>query len=103
MLAGCAGSPAPIGNPGASSIEQVLSHHRTFRYTGNEQTFKVPAGVTLIAVDARAAGGGANTSDGQGGRGGGGGSSYVERGARKYKSRQGWKDATGNGDVVVSW
>ncbi len=70
MLAGCAGSPALIGNPDTSGIEQVFSHHRTFRYTGNEQTFKVPAGVNLIAVEARGAGGGLVTSDGQIGRGG---------------------------------
>jgi hypothetical protein len=70
MLAGCGGSPALIGNPDTSGIEKVFSHHRTFHYTGNEQTFKVPASVKLITVDARGAGGGIVSSDGQIGRGG---------------------------------
>jgi hypothetical protein len=38
-----------------------------------------------------------------GGGGGGGGSSYAERSAREYQSWRGWKDATGNGAIVISW
>jgi hypothetical protein len=37
------------------------------------------------------------------GGGGGGGSSYVEPKASKFRSWQGWKNATGNGLVVISW
>jgi hypothetical protein len=40
--------------------------------------------------------------EGSGG-GGGGGSSYAEPRAQKYRNWQGWKDATGNGVVVISW
>ncbi|MGA8099734.1 MAG: hypothetical protein WB810_13855 [Candidatus Cybelea sp.] len=36
----------------------VLSHHRTFLYTGAEQNFKVPNGVTRVTVVARGAAGG---------------------------------------------
>jgi hypothetical protein len=71
MLAGCTGSPALINTPNTTAIRQALKHHLTFHYTGAEQTFAVPAGVTLIAVDARgAAGGGVPASGQQGGRGG---------------------------------
>lgn len=38
-----------------------------------------------------------------GGGGGGGGSSYVEHTARRIQSSQGWKTATHNGVVVLSW
>lgn len=38
-----------------------------------------------------------------GGGGGGGGSSYVEPEATRSKMWQGWKDAVGNGLVVISW
>lgn len=38
-----------------------------------------------------------------GGGGGGGGSSYVEPGATRSKMWQGWKNATGNGLVVITW
>jgi hypothetical protein len=37
------------------------------------------------------------------GGGGGGGSSYVEPSAIKYRMWTGWKRATGNGLVVLSW
>jgi hypothetical protein len=72
LLAGCAGSPALNSTPDASGIKQVLSHHLTFHYTGKEQTFKVPDSVKLIAVDARGAAGGVNSSssDQEVGRGG---------------------------------
>src|ERR1700729_1129603 len=75
LLAGCGGSQPPIGAPGATPQTQVqptpmsssntvlttggLPHHRTFKYTGTEQTFKVPSGVTQITVVARGAAGGA--------------------------------------------
>jgi len=37
------------------------------------------------------------------GGGGGGGSSFVEPTARNVRSWKGWKYATGNGQVVISW
>ncbi len=40
---------------------------------------------------------------GGGGGGGGGGSSYIEPRASKFESWHGWKNATGNGLVVISW
>jgi hypothetical protein len=38
-----------------------------------------------------------------GGGGGGGGSSYIEPSATRFESWQGWKNATTNGLVVISW
>ncbi|MGA8795822.1 MAG: glycine-rich protein, partial [Candidatus Cybelea sp.] len=57
MLAGCGGSQAPIAASGATSVTHPLTHHRTFHYTGREQTFIVPSGVTQITVDAAGASG----------------------------------------------
>lgn len=49
-------------------------------------------------------GGASNISyDAGGGGGGGGGSSYVAPSAVKFQSWQGWKNAIGNGLVVISW
>jgi hypothetical protein len=60
MLASCGGSQPPIGAPGAvplSGSAKSLPHHKTFHYTGAEQSFKVPNGVTFITVVARGAAG----------------------------------------------
>jgi hypothetical protein len=64
MLAGCGGSQPPIVAP-STGTEQVLSHHVTFHYTGEEQTFKVPVNVKWLTVVALGAAGG-----GLGSRGG---------------------------------
>jgi Glycine rich protein len=54
MLAGCGGSQPPIGTPGVANVRaDSHKHHQTFNYTGSEQTFIVPAGVTSITADAR--------------------------------------------------
>ncbi len=37
------------------------------------------------------------------GGGGGGGSSFVEPSAQNVRNWKGWKDATGNGQLVISW
>lgn len=37
------------------------------------------------------------------GGGGGGGSSYVEPSAKNFRQWQGWKNATGDGLIVLSW
>ena len=48
-------------------------------------------------------GGGGGASVDYTGGGGGGGSSYVEPSAVKFHTWPGWKNATGNGLVVISW
>jgi hypothetical protein len=57
-------------------------------------------------------GGGGGGGDGGGasggfftavGGGGGGGSSYIEPSATRFQTWQGWKNATGNGVVILSW
>jgi len=58
MLAACGGSQPPIGAPnGANDIGRFASHRRTFHYTGNAQSFKVPTGVTHITIRATGASG----------------------------------------------
>jgi hypothetical protein len=61
MLAGCGGSQPPIGAPAATAqnyaINSTAARDKTFEYTGAEQSFKVPAGVTSIVVDALGAAG----------------------------------------------
>ncbi len=47
--------------------------------------------------------GGCGGSFGDSGGGGGGGSSYVEAKAIRFRGWQGWKDAIGDGVVVLSW
>ncbi|HEX4013556.1 MAG TPA: hypothetical protein VHX17_06665 [Candidatus Cybelea sp.] len=59
MLAGCGASQPPIGAYGVSGAMQVPSHRRTFQYTGKEQSFKVPAGVTQVTITASGASGAA--------------------------------------------
>src|ERR1700729_4187663 len=62
LLAGCGGSQPPIGATAAMPQSYAIygtkaARYKTFNYTGAEQSFKVPAGVTLIDVDARGAAG----------------------------------------------
>jgi hypothetical protein len=68
MLAGCASQP-PIGAPGAMPVTNgapdSLPYHKTFKFTGADQTFRVPAGVNSLTVVARGAeGGGKSESSG---------------------------------------
>lgn len=56
MIAGCGGSQPPIGAPSGNTSKTVRSHE-VFRYTGSEQTFTVPAGVTHLTITARGASG----------------------------------------------
>ncbi len=70
MLGGCGvlrqaqdDTQPPIAAPGNVSVvnDGSLPYHKTFRYTGSEQSFKVPAGVkklTVVALGARGAGNG---------------------------------------------
>jgi len=57
MLAGCGGSTTAAFNVPASDAPNTLAHHHTFHYTGKEQSFVVPAGITRISVVARGAAG----------------------------------------------
>jgi Glycine rich protein len=61
LLAGCGGSQPPIGAPGVATYPgDSLPYHKTFNYTGAEQTFTVPAGLRKLTVVAVGARGGAN-------------------------------------------
>lgn len=48
-------------------------------------------------------GGGSDSFVGGSGGGGGGGSSYVEPSALSHREWRGWKEANGNGVIVISW
>jgi hypothetical protein len=58
LFVGCGGSQPPIGalNP-VDDISRSASHDRVFHYTGEAQSFKVPAGVTHITIKASGASG----------------------------------------------
>ncbi|HEX3458471.1 MAG TPA: glycine-rich protein [Candidatus Baltobacteraceae bacterium] len=58
LLSACGGAAQQVAVP-AAIAPLGIAQHRTFRYTGAEQSFKVPPGVTSISVVARG-GGGAN-------------------------------------------
>ena len=79
LLAGCGGSQPPIrGAPGVANVRADLhKHHQTFNYTGSEQTFIVPAGVTSIAVVARGGAGAGKRYYGSYPQGGHGGRVYA--------------------------
>jgi hypothetical protein len=49
MLAGCAGSQPPVVTPRVSAQVSAKTSE-TFKYTGKEQSFTVPAGVTRLSV-----------------------------------------------------
>lgn len=71
LLAGCGGPQPPIGVHGvASSHPDALPYHRTFHYTGNKQSFVVPARVTSITIVARGAAGAGEAGTQLFGRGG---------------------------------
>lgn len=59
LLSGCGGWQPPTGAHVASVTSQLLSHHRTFRFTGGEQSFNVPAGVTRVTITVSGASGAA--------------------------------------------
>jgi len=114
LLAGCGGSP-PVGAPHVSSAGEALPYHHTFSYTGAEQSFKVPPGVTSISVVARGAAGGAIGSY-YGSDGGTGGRVHavipVYPGEKLYvfvggvgfvKSYIGYGGFNGGGDAGPDW
>ncbi len=58
LLAACGGSQTPIGAPNAQNdMARFALHGRTFQYTGKEQSFKVPSGVTKLRAEASGASG----------------------------------------------
>ena len=57
MLVGCSSHTEGNMVPPIGGNADALPHHHTFRFTGTEQTFKVPSGVNSITVDARGAAG----------------------------------------------
>jgi hypothetical protein len=67
FLTGCAG-PLPANNP-MTAVRAVSAGGETFHYTGKEQSFTVPSGVTQIDVAASGAGS-PSGDDYYGGRGG---------------------------------
>jgi hypothetical protein len=53
LLSGCGGSTIPIRAADNATGVHLIEHNKTFDYTGKEQTFIVPAGVTRLTVVAR--------------------------------------------------
>jgi hypothetical protein len=50
LLSACGGSSVPIATNNPTSNTGAAKKNKTFKYTGKEQTFVVPAGVTQITV-----------------------------------------------------
>ncbi|HEX3670207.1 MAG TPA: hypothetical protein VHT92_00750 [Candidatus Cybelea sp.] len=65
LLGACSGSQLPENQMVSSAAK--FSHHQLFSYTGQEQSFTVPSGVTTVGVSADGASGG-GTGGGNGGR-----------------------------------
>jgi hypothetical protein len=57
MLAGCAANSGGTGGPPVTAFSKPATGQQTFSYTGAEQTFKVPSGVTSLNVVADGAAG----------------------------------------------
>ena len=60
-IGACAGNASGVAVPTAATSDTFLYHnpnHKTFKYTGGEQRFTVPAGVKAISVVALGAAGG---------------------------------------------
>lgn len=61
FLSACGASSMPRASNAAINVPSALKNNKIFDYTGNEQTFVVPAGVTRISVIARGAWGAGDT------------------------------------------
>jgi hypothetical protein len=69
LLVGCGGSQPMTGALGAmNESRDSLPYHKTFRYTGAEQSFNVPAGVTQLTIVALGTRGAGARSGAHGGR-----------------------------------
>ena len=81
--------------------EGVLGQTQTFFYTGSEQTFTVPAGVTCIKVEAIGAGGGGGNSINSNSSGGGYSGIFINSistaNAKAIAGGGGGNNSTGNG------
>jgi len=62
FLSACGASSMPRASNDAMNVPTALKNNMVFDYTGNEQTFVVPAGVTQLSVIARGAWGAGNAS-----------------------------------------
>ena len=62
MLAGCNANSAGTGGPPVTALSKPATNQQTFSYTGAEQTFQVPTGVTSISIVADGAAGGGFTN-----------------------------------------
>src|SRR5579863_6824284 len=58
LLSACAGSSPPISASNTTTSGSRLNNNKTFFYTGKEQTFVVPTGVTQLTVVAHGGEGG---------------------------------------------
>ena len=58
IMAGCAANSAGTGGPPVTAFSKPATNQQTFSYTGAEQTFQVPTGVTSISIVADGAAGG---------------------------------------------
>jgi hypothetical protein len=71
MLASCGGSQPPINAQGGTSDNRnSFPYHKTFLFTGTQQSFKVPGSVTKLEVVARGAAGAGEPGESYFGRGG---------------------------------
>jgi len=71
LLAGCGGSQSPIGAPATNFVGPSRARDKqVFHYTGFEQSFKAPSGVTQVRIVAKGASGGGNCGTCQAGTGG---------------------------------
>jgi hypothetical protein len=59
LLTACSGSQPPLGPYGMNGTAPAASHDQVFHYTGSEQSFKVPSGVTHLRITAHGADGAA--------------------------------------------
>jgi hypothetical protein len=67
FLVGCVASSVSGARPPTNDLAGASLHNKTFYYTGGQQSFKVPRGVTAIDIVARGAAGGGDYF-GRGGR-----------------------------------
>jgi hypothetical protein len=61
VVAGCGVSHLPVTTTAPAFAPKSYSHHKTFRYVGKKQTFKVPNGVTQAFIVAIGGEGGGST------------------------------------------
>lgn len=65
LIAGCGASSNAIIVPDARTAADAFTHHKTFHYTGNRQSFIVPSGIERLKIIAVGAMGGASSFSGR--------------------------------------